>query len=74
MASTSVDSQSLEHDLTLAQAAVTKQGDEVRALKASVKEGKAEKVAAERSGSLDFFTRRRASAERVNCRPKLMPQ
>jgi hypothetical protein len=35
----------LEQQIELAQAAVTKQGDSVRALKALAKDGKAEKVA-----------------------------
>ena len=50
MASAVPDHSSLEQDLTVAQAAVTRQGDTVRSLKASLKEGKAEKVSqAERS-------------------------
>jgi hypothetical protein len=39
-----MDSQALEEAITLAQEAVSKQGDTVRSLKASAKDGKAEKV------------------------------
>ena len=44
MATAVPDNASLEQDLVVAQAAVTKQGDTVRSLKASLKEGKADKV------------------------------
>ncbi len=44
MASAVPDTGTLEQDLTVAQAAVTKQGDTVRSLKASLKEGNAQKV------------------------------
>lgn len=43
MATSVPDNASLEQDLVVAQAAVTKQGDTVRSLKASLKEGKADK-------------------------------
>ena len=43
MATSVPDNASLEQDLVVAQAAVTKQGDTVRSLKACLKEGKANK-------------------------------
>ncbi|KAK9846036.1 hypothetical protein WJX84_001354 [Apatococcus fuscideae] len=47
MATTLPDNASLEQDLVVAQAAVTKQGDTVRSLKASLKEKKADKAQVE---------------------------